>query len=359
MTVKKTSIALFQYDLGVGGVQKSLINLLNNLDYDKYSIDLYLCESENFFNNILPKYINVIKVKKFSKINKIMPFWIANKVYSKRFKTMPNYDVAVDFSSYQNECAIGSLNIPAHKRISWLHNDVRARIHNDFAFRVRWYLYHQKFKYFDNIVAVSKGITESFHLVTDISNSKITVVNNFVDTNNIVEKSKIQTTIKLSQDKYNLVAVGRLSYEKGYDIMLENFKEAIDIKKDLHLYIIGDGPERENIRKIIQELNLTNSVTLLGAQPNPYKYMRLMDGYISTSRHEGQGISILEAKCLGLDIFIPKHLEKYSYNIAATTNIPKAVATAKRKKHIIDYLKEYNNAIITNIDRLFNRADNA
>lgn len=87
--------------------------------------------------------------------------------------------------------------------------------------------------------------------------------------------------------------------------------------------------------------------------------MRLMDGYISTSRHEGQGISILEAKCLGLDIFIPKHLEKYSYKISATTNIPKAVATAKRKKHKIDYLKEYNNAIITNIDRLFNRADNA
>ena len=81
-------------------------------------------------------------------------------------------------------------------------------------------------------------------------------------------------------------------------------------------YFIGEGSERKNIEKMISSYRLQNDVILLGLQTNPYPYMAQADVYVQTSRHEGFGMTIAEAKILGLPIvstnfFIPNRLDTH------------------------------------------------
>ena len=68
----------------------------------------------------------------------------------------------------------------------------------------------------------------------------------------------------------------------------------------------------------------------MGSQKNPFEYMKKMDAFVITSRYEGQGMVILEAKVIGLPIFIPKHLEKYVEGIEGCINIEKDILGAKK-----------------------------
>ena len=116
-------------------------------------------------------------------------------------------------------------------------------------------------------------------------------------------------------------------------------------RDDLHFYLIGDGPDREKLEKQIAHLGLEDMVTLLGNQHNPFNYLGRMDGFVLTSRYEGQGIVILEAKALGLELFLSENLEKYNPGIPATADIPDALSHAVRREKQWDDLHEYNTMI--------------
>lgn len=351
-----TKIAIFQYDLGQGGVQKSLINLLNNINLKKYQITLFINEDGTFFERSIPDAITIIKIPKFHPINKVLPFTVVNKLYGNMFGPY-EYDIAIDFSGYQNECAVGALNIKADRRAIWIHNDVGIRLKTDKKYRLRWRMYKSKYKRFDTNVAVSKGITDSFCKESGAPKDRVIVINNFIDTKEIIDKSKEKCSLSVDNNKYNLVALGRLNHIKGYDIMLGIMSDLVKKRKDIHLYIIGDGPDRKIVNNIVEEMKLPQYVTLLGGQPNPFKYMRLMDGLITTSRSEGQGMNILEAKCLGLQLFISKNLEAYTNNIKGYNNLVTALANAKKTKNIkFDTLWQYNGEVLNGIDMLLKDA---
>ena len=107
------------------------------------------------------------------------------------------------------------------------------------------------------------------------------------------------------------------------------------------------------IKNITKELELETYVTFLGYQKNPYKYMNLMDGFILMSRYEGQGMVIMEAKALGLELFIHKRLEKYNTNIKGYDNIIEGLKKAQKKSKKYDKLNAYNSDILKKIDNLF------
>ena len=110
--------------------------------------------------------------------------------------------------------------------------------------------------------------------------------------------------------------------------------------------MIGDGPDRAALEKQIASLGLSGEVTLLGNQPNPFPYMDQMDGFVLTSRYEGQGMVIWEAKALGLPLYISKNLEIYNPGIAGCSDIPSALAAAEKPaEKRYDPLTAYNAAI--------------
>ncbi len=337
-------IAIFQYDLGMGGIQKSLINLLNTIDLNKYKIDLYLFDKTKFFKNTIPKEIKVTYLKPENK--KFKRFDSALK--QSKLIIEGEYDYAIDFSSYSPDCAIGAIKANAKKRIIWCHNDIDLKLKHEWKYKVLFHFMKSKHKYFDTVVAVSNGAKDGFYKKTKFQDIK--VIPNLINTDEIYEKELEEVKFNVDEDYYNIVAVGRLCHQKNYLESLTIMNKLKDEK--IRLYIIGAGEEENLINTMIKDNNLKN-VFLLGGKQNPYPYMSLMDALLLTSHYEGQGMVLLEAKALGLELYLPKRLERYVDNIVGQDDIVASLKNATKKKKIKDNLKKYNKEIVKHLDELF------
>lgn len=346
-------IAIFQTDLGYGGIQKSVINLLNNIDYNKYEVDLYLFSHKNIYLESLPKMVNVYYKKKLPYITRFVDFELLNKNYTNTIEK--EYDVAIDFNSYSMDTALACLKVSAKKRVIWIHNDIKIKLQEEGKYRVLYHFFNKKYKYFDAYVAVSKGALDSFKEYHKYKSRTYLVIPNMINVDEILELKDAQDNIIIDDKKYNLCSIGRLTHQKGFDILLDNVKNLVEKNFDFHLYIIGYGPKKKQLKKQIDCLQLNNYVTLLGAKKNVYSILNKMDGFVLTSRYEGQGMVFLEAKVLGLDIVMPKHLEKYIDGIIGTNDIVKSILKLKKHEKKYDYLKSYNNDIIKKINNLLGK----
>ena len=337
-------IAIFQSDFNVGGIQKALLNILNDLDYTKCQVDLYVYDDQAFFD--LPSYpnLNYIFCKPYFFLNRVLPFGLLLRL-GRKPKTDKHYDVAVDFNSYRNECAVGALSVKADKRIMWIHNDVEIKKRNERKYRVLWHFFKSKFRRYDEFAAVSAGIVDGFRRASGIGDKPIVVVPNHIDTGEIFRKVKEPVDFRVDPNEYNLCTMGRICHQKGFDILMDYFAKVRAARPDMHLYLLGDGPDREAIQSQIRSLKLDSAVTLLGNKPNPFPYLDQMDGFTLTSRYEGQGLVIWEAKAVGLELFIAKNLEKYNPGIRGYADIPAALIGAQRREKHYDDLKEYNRSI--------------
>lgn len=345
-------IAIFVDNLNVGGIQKSIINMLKNLNKKNYELDLYVFSKEHFYE--VPEGINVITLKRPNKFLKFIPFNIVRRIYNPTIQK--EYDVSVDFDSYQMHTAIGALNCKAKKRVIWVHNDIPIKLKEEFKYRILHFFFKNKYKHFDEYVAVSQGAIDSFKTIENHRNKIYTVIPNYIDTNEIKIKMEEKSDIKVDNDKVNIVSVGRLCHQKGYDLMLENINELKENRTDFHLYLIGDGPDKAKLEKLCEIYKIQNFVTFLGNQKNPFKYLKQMDLFYLTSRYEGQGMVLLEAKAVGLDVLIPEHLEKYCPEIKSKKNVLKELKKYRSEKidKKFDDLKTYNNSITESLDKLFN-----
>lgn len=346
-------IAFFQDNLDVGGIQKSLVNLLRNFDYENFQVDLYLSDRKSFWKVDFPPQLNIKYLKHLPRICSFIPFDIARNMVSLDFGDCPEYDLAIDFNSYQFSCALGALTVPAKRRVMWIHNNVSVKLENEWKYRVLWFNFKDKFKYYDKFVGVSKGVIEPFMVSSGIYDpDKFTVIQNTIDTGEIYQKAGEETDFAPDDSKMNFVALGRLCHQKGYDIMLDLFARAGRYRDDLHLYIIGDGDKRFALEFQRDSLGLTDKVTFLGQQTNPFKYMDRMDAFVSTSRYEGQPLNIMEAKALGLPLYCTKNLEKYSQGLEGREDILDAVVHARKEPKLRDDLHRYNAEIIRSIKAL-------
>ena len=344
-------IAIFQSDLNVGGIQKALVNILHEIDYEKCEVDVFLFDKNRFFE--LPEYENLT-------VKTLKPFfWLNRLVYFDlllRFLKMETgdkeYDVAIDFNSYRNECAVGAIRAKAKKRVMWIHNDVEVKKRDEYKYKVLWHFFKTKFRYFDEFAAVSPGIIDGFRRTAGIYDREITPIPNHIDTDEIFQKSVQPIDFSSDENCYNLCTMGRIGHQKGFDILMDFMAEVVKRRRDIHLYLLGDGPDRGKIEKQIARLGLGDKVTLLGNQSNPFPYLQQMDGFVLTSRYEGQGIVIWEAKTLGLELFIAENLVKYNPGITGTPDIVEALVNAQRREKTPDDLSEYNKAIGESLEKV-------
>jgi len=345
------SIAIFQSDLRVGGIQKALVNVLNEIDYTKCEVDLFLFDDKCFFDMPEHENLHIHFLKPYFWLNRLVYFNVLRR-FAKIDLPDKEYDVAIDFNSYRNECSVAAVNLKAKKRVMWIHNDVEIKLKNEVKYRVLWHFFNKKIELFDEFCAVSPGIIEGFRRVSG-TKKPITAIPNHVDTEEIFRKAALPLEgFETDKSKYNLCSVGRLCHQKGYDMLMEMLHEVKKNRSDLRFYLIGDGPDREKLEKQIAQLGLSDMVTLLGNQPNPFNYLAEMDGFVLTSRYEGQGIVILEAKAVGLELFLSENLEKYNPGILATKDIVAALSAAQRREKVRDDLKDYNEAIGRSLNKV-------
>ena len=349
---QRKRLAIFQKELWVGGIQKSLLNLIENLDRQTYEIDLFLFDREIFYDVSFPENVTVHFCKPFPFFARFLYFPLVYRLKKSQFRSEKHYDTAIDFNSYQPECAVGALSVSADKRIMWVHNDVRQVRRQERKYRLLWHFFKGKFRRFDAFAAVSRGAAEAFCDEAKIGDRPVTPIPNYIDTSEIFRKAEAEIAFSPDPQKVNLCTMGRMCYQKGFDLLLEDFARAHALRPELHLYFIGDGELRPALQQQIESLGLADAVTMLGYQSDPFPYLEKMDGFVLTSRYEGQGMVLWEAKALGLPVIIPKRLEAYNDGIDGVEDVAEALRQFQKTEKHRDALEAYNQTITERLKTL-------
>ena len=147
--------------------------------------------------------------------------------------------------------------------------------------------------------------------------------------------------------------MGRLSFEKGYDILIDNFARACEKRNDIRLYLVGDGDERQKLEQKTRELGVSDKVTFLGNKPNPFPYEAKCDIFVLTSRYEGQPLVLEEATAVGLPVIISENLVPYTQGREGSPDVAEAMVNAKKVEIVPSDLAEYNQTIKERIRTLF------
>ncbi len=331
--------------LDIGGIEKALINLLNNIDYSKYEVTLVLEKKEGAFLKDLNKNVILKELKvstlKITPIRKLINF--SRKLIFK-LKNQNKYDFSCCYATYSysaNKLAlIGSTNssLYVHSNYKDLYNK------EEFCefFNTRNV---DKFKH---IIFVSNESKDCFEKIYPSLKEKLVVINNLINVDNIIKLSKEKLSLK--KNNKTLLFVGRL------DDSSKKLGRAINLVKNISnidLWIVGDGPDRYKYEALVTKNDLNDRITFFGRKENPYPYMKECDYIILTSDYEGFPVTYLEALVLNKTIIttIPVSDDKidirdYAYIISK--NEDKMV---KEVKNILDKSKRNKIVSIDNIQK--------
>lgn len=331
-------VLISSFDMEVGGVERSLISMLNNFYYSNNEVDLMLYSNTGDFISMLNNKINLLnEIKQYSTFRKsigetikqgnlilglarILSKFLAKingKIknlseygiyqmqlmwkYSLPFlpKLDKKYDVAI---SYLWPHYFVSEKVQAKTKIAWIHTDY-STIETDVDMDLKMW---NKFNY---IIAVSEECKNAFLKKYPSLKNKVKVMENITSPDFIREMASenIEENIK-NDNSFKLVSVARLSYAKGID----NAVRALRLLHNRGLtnikwYVVGYGGDEEIIRNLIKENNLEDSFILLGKKINPYPYINVADIYVQPSRYEGKAVTVGEAQILGKPVVITNY----------------------------------------------------
>lgn len=314
---------LFVIDsLNIGGAEKSLVTLLNLLDYSRYEVDLQLFGYGGRLERFLPSEVNVLPPLDITGyLSK--PLWrqlccpakfLARIGYSLKIRNsrLLHPDKAciywktigrhIDESAGTYDTAIAyAQGIPtfyvidkirAAKKLAWVNAEYRLT-GTTLDFQRRFY------NACDAIVPVSELAKSVFAEVYPEFESKMQVVRDIIDPRIIESMSRLDSDKKIDRSSPVIMTVGRLNKaSKGSDLALAAAKILNERGAEFRWYAVGNGPYRNEMEQYIADNGLQERFILLGATSNPYSYMRQCDIYVQTSRHEGFGLTIAEARIL-------------------------------------------------------------
>lgn len=311
-------------NLGTGGVQSSLLNLLAELN-EKFHITV-LCFDERLKNssNILPlhvdlvvpnspfRYLGISQGELRGKPTKYLAraCWaFLTKLLGRSFtvrmmlpfqRKLGDYDCAISYlheapqKSFYGGCNEFVLKkIKAKKKVTWLHCDFELCGANSKASEK---IYQQ----FDEIVACSEGTRQAFLRCMPQFEDKCVAIRNCNDYENI--RRLAGDGISYDKSEFNIVTVARLSKEKGIERAIEAVKRCVKKGYQLHYHIVGSGDQAVHLKKLTEDYGLENAVTFYGNQNNPYPYIKNADLFLLPSYHEAAPMVFDEAACLGVPV---------------------------------------------------------
>lgn len=297
----KTKILFFHFDLGNGGAEKVLINLLKGLDYNKYDITLYLLFKHGVNLPSLPSNVKLrylFNRKPFRGITHLLKLLSPKLLHKLLIKD--KYDIEIAYIEGAPTRIISGCQDSHVKLYAWVH----IQMHNTFfsSFRTAQEAkisYHR----FDKVLFVSNVAKNSFLIKTGWLDIPMDICHNVIDVNEIKRLSSEEVCINISPSKINLCSVGRLNQQKGF-IRLVNILGSLkhDVTLDWQLYILGQGEQRQLIENAIAENGLQEHIYLLGYDANPYKYVSKMDVFVCSSYEEGYSTAVTESIVVGTPV---------------------------------------------------------
>jgi len=325
MTAEKKKVLIVGSNLSIGGVQRSLINLLDEIK-NIYDVTLFIFNNSGEYKNCIPSQVKIIEAPPFLRLlgisqvqSKSMGYKFyyiraALAVYSKFFgnhlpinllitnqERLSGFDIAVSYWNNDFEGQLfGGCNEFVLKRVNAKHKT--TFLHCDFLNYGGNTLRNRKvYEGFDKIAAVSEGCRQSFITAAPNLAKNTYCVYNCHNHNEILFKAN-DSPVQYSKDSLNIVTVARLGVEKGIFRGINVISRLIKEGYNICWHIVGDGPQKKEIQEKILCNNTTDYIYLHGNQENPYRYMKNADLLLHPSFHEAAPMVFEEAKCIGVPI---------------------------------------------------------
>lgn len=310
----KKQLLIVAHHMTIGGVQKTLISAAKALDYEKYDVTLYLRKNRTDLLEYIDKRVNVIVntdpnryyrkpyalILQFRMLlNKILgrkekAEALENELSDKIREDSMRYEQKAYFSSKKYDVAIAYVQgytalfvdkfIDADEKIIFFHTSV-DELHN---------MHESILPDFKKIAALHDEQKEFLGNWYPEEKSKITVVENYTDRDLIAAQSR-NSSIEFACNKTVLCSCGRFTPVKGFDLAVESAKLLSNKGVDFIWYFVGDGPEKEKLKALVEEYSLSDKIVFTGMQKNPYPYMASCDIYVQPSYEEAMPVTIIEA----------------------------------------------------------------
>lgn len=341
---KKIKMLVVGITMNCAGTEKSFLSFLSCLDFERFDVTLLLAKREGLLLDQLPPEVRVEVMEKygdmfllsgknaartlidcFVKENpltlfEILPYFvgsvftkgerrasIATRMWLHFMEKMPavgeSYDVAVAYWGDRTMFYMCD-KVKADKKIAWLHFDYKNPPRdND--------IYLPYFKKCDKVVTVSASIDESLRSELPGISDRCVMMENITNPKQIWDLAlRGETYPDTHFHGKRILTIGRISEQKGLDLVVPVLKRLREENYDIRWYVLGDGEEsyKQQLSAKLLDAGVADMMLFLGTTPNPYSYLRDCDIYAQPSRHEGKPISVEEAKIMYKPILATRYL---------------------------------------------------
>ncbi len=326
----KKQLLIISGGMEIGGIERSLLGLLGELDYERYDVDLLLFSVGGELLplvdkrcNILPEIkacaamtlpisaairsvpaigvrraLNRIAVPKKYGSDDGAAFALLSSYWRSCVKHMPaqskKYDAAISFMWPHDYAA---KKVTADKKIAWIHTDYTVA-------KMDFEKDEKIWKRFDKIAGVSDEVGEAFKKVYPSLSDRVITIENILSAEFVKSQAEKERPEGFDFSKKSVLSVGRFAHPKAFDLAAESCRIMKENGCDFKWYLIGYGPDEELIRSKIKENGVEDTMIILGKKTNPYPYMAACDVYTQPSRYEGKAVTVREAQTLGKPVLI-------------------------------------------------------
>jgi glycosyltransferase involved in cell wall biosynthesis len=289
------------HDLGPGGAEKVLVNLVNNLNPEKFDISVIALfgggvNEKNLKSHIHYRAIYKKMIRGNSKLMKLFSPQYLHKKYIKE-----KYNLEVSYLEGPSARIISGCKDSETKLISWIHvqqtnRRIAAQSFRSYKEAVGCY------QRFDQTVCVSDSVRKDYqNLFPMLQNVQVLYNTNETDQILLATKEPIEQDI-FREGEIKLCGVGKIMPIKGFDKLAKIHRRLREEGYPVHTYILGTGYDQEKLERYIEKHQLEDSFTFLGYQSNPYKYVANCDLFVCASVAEGFSTAATEALIVGTPV---------------------------------------------------------
>lgn len=322
--------------LGKAGAEVAMVELMKKMLREGYSVYLYVMIPIGEVADMLPPQVHIINshlyncslhtkegkrrmkwfvvkcgLTKFYGI-RMLPYMIKNAALQKKNtgrvqidkmlwrlisnaapRNMMKYNLAIAFIEGASTYYVDDY-VKANKKVAFVHID----------YKEAGYLPYMDRNCYDNmakIFAVSEQAKNKFVEVYPQYENKMDLFYNIIDDEAIKSRANAEG-FEDDFDGIRIVSVGRLHYQKAFDVSIEACRLLKAQGRNIRWYVLGEGAERKNLTELIEKAGLENDFILMGAKNNPYPFVKQANFYVHATRYEGKSVAIEEAQVLGKTI---------------------------------------------------------
>ena len=333
MEKKKDILVVFTGPMELGGIERSLLGLLDSIDYNEYNVDLFLYAHHGPLMYLINENVNVLpEEKELAYLRESFGTKLKNRAYYSAYmrckeaviskfthinhdemwaeimrkKVKPikkHYDLALGFF---RPFDLIDEKIYADIKVGWIHTDYSSA-------REDLELLRKDYAKMDYIVGVSDQTVRTFIELFPEIESKVIISENIISESFMKsEADKLDVSNEMKDNCVKLLSIGRFCEAKNFD----NVPEIASVIKskgvDFKWYIIGYGADENLIKSKIAQYNMEDTVIILGKRENPYPYIKACDIYVQPSRYEGKCVAVREAQILNKPVIITNYASSKS-----------------------------------------------